>query len=92
MIAAEVVGGSKPIQFGMTDNDRGAKSLIAQRLGYPVLLIEAIQGGNRALKEENDRRSFAMVFQGQSCRRDDEAFERYSQAAKAQHQELGLKS
>jgi phytanoyl-CoA hydroxylase len=38
------------------------------------------------------RRSFAMVFQGQSCRRDDEAFERYSQAAKAQHQELGLKS
>src|SRR4051812_37466339 len=60
-IAAEGVGGSRPIRFGLTDNDRGAKSLIAGRLGYPVLLIEAIQGANRGLAVENDRRSFAMA-------------------------------
>jgi phytanoyl-CoA hydroxylase len=38
------------------------------------------------------RRSFGLVFEGNSCRRDEEAFARYSQAAKQQHQELGLKS
>lgn len=39
-----------------------------------------------------NRRSFAMVFKGESCRRDEVAFERYREAAKAQHQEMGLKS
>jgi hypothetical protein len=63
-IAAEVVGGSKPIVFGLTDNDRGPKAEISRRLGYPVLLIEAIQGAVRALAEENDRRSFAMAVFG----------------------------
>ena len=38
------------------------------------------------------RRSFAMVFQAHACRRDEEAFRRYSQAAQAQHQELGLRT
>ena len=60
-IAADVIGGSKPVQFGQTDNDRGAKAEIARRLGYPVLLVEAIQGGNRGLVEEDDRRGFAMA-------------------------------
>src|SRR5262245_3070432 len=60
-IAAEVVGGTKAVKFGLTDGDRGAKSEIAKRLGYPVLLIEAIQGANRAFAEEDDRRSFAMA-------------------------------
>jgi hypothetical protein len=59
-IAAEVVGGKKPVKFGQTDNDRGAKSEIARRLGYPVLLCEAIQGANRGLAAEDDRRSLAM--------------------------------
>jgi phytanoyl-CoA hydroxylase len=38
------------------------------------------------------RRSFALVFQGVSCRRDEDAFARYQASAKAQHQELGLKT
>jgi hypothetical protein len=63
-IAAEVVGGGKPIQFGVTDNDRGAKREIARRLGYPILLIEAIQGANRGFFSQEDRRSFALaIFQ-----------------------------
>jgi phytanoyl-CoA hydroxylase len=36
------------------------------------------------------RRAFAMVIRGASCRRDDEAFARYSAALARQHQELGL--
>ena len=38
------------------------------------------------------RRSFAMVFKGVSCQRDEAAFARYLAAAREQHQELGLKT
>ncbi|MGD9856220.1 MAG: phytanoyl-CoA dioxygenase family protein [Planctomycetaceae bacterium] len=37
-----------------------------------------------------NRRAFAMVFQGESCRRDDDAFARYEAALHSQHSELGL--
>ena len=36
------------------------------------------------------RRSFAMVFRGVSCQRDDIAYNRYLAAARSQHQEHGL--
>ncbi len=38
------------------------------------------------------RRSFAMVFKGISCQRDEEAYRRYAQALAAQHDTLGLES
>lgn len=37
------------------------------------------------------RRSFAMVYKGVSCQRDEVAYERYLNMAKEQHQEQGLK-
>lgn len=37
------------------------------------------------------RRSFAMVFKGASCRRDDDAYQRYLASAREQHQEMGLR-
>ena len=39
-----------------------------------------------------NRRAFAMVIRGESCRRDEEAFERYRDAVRAQHKELGLQT
>jgi hypothetical protein len=63
-IAAGVVGGTRPIQFGQTDNDRAAKGEVARRLGYPVILCEAIQGANRGLTAEDDRRSLAITLLG----------------------------
>jgi len=36
------------------------------------------------------RRSFAMVFKGESCRRDADAYQRYLASAREQHQRLGL--
>jgi phytanoyl-CoA hydroxylase len=36
------------------------------------------------------RRSFAMVFKGVSCQRDEFAFHRYSESARSQHQQAGL--
>lgn len=35
------------------------------------------------------RRAFAMVYKGESCRRDEEAYARYAQAVKSQHNALG---
>ena len=43
------------------------------------------------LSTTRHRRSFAMVFKGASCQRDQDAFERYQASARAQHQEMGLK-
>ena len=36
------------------------------------------------------RRAFAMVMQGESCRRDEEAYARYMAALKQQHEALGV--
>lgn len=36
------------------------------------------------------RRSFALVFQGVSCQRDDQAYQRYLQSASTQHREMGV--
>jgi phytanoyl-CoA hydroxylase len=39
-----------------------------------------------------NRRAFAMVYKGASCRRDEAAFARYQSAVQEQHQQLGLKT
>jgi phytanoyl-CoA hydroxylase len=44
------------------------------------------------LSAERHRRSFALVFKGLSCGRDEAAFARYQAAARKQHQELGLQT
>jgi phytanoyl-CoA hydroxylase len=41
---------------------------------------------------DRHRRAFAMVFRGVSCRRDEEAFARYSADVKKQHDQMGLKA
>ena len=47
-----------------------------------------LAGANRSATRH--RRAFAMVFRGESCRRDDDAFARYQASAKAQQQSLGV--
>jgi phytanoyl-CoA hydroxylase len=42
------------------------------------------------LSATRHRRSFAMVFKGISCRRDEVAFANYSESARAQHRQAGL--
>jgi len=42
--------------------------------------------------KDRQRRAFAMVCRGVSCRRDEEAFARYQTAAKAQQHQMGLKT
>jgi phytanoyl-CoA hydroxylase len=40
---------------------------------------------------KRQRRAFAMVFRGTSCRRDEAAYRRYEQALRSQHTTMGLK-
>jgi phytanoyl-CoA hydroxylase len=44
------------------------------------------------LSQIRHRRSFAMVFKGVSCRRDEAAFARYMASAREQHSAMGLKT
>lgn len=44
------------------------------------------------LSASRHRRSFAIVFRGASCRRDESAYERYLASAREQHWELGLRT
>jgi phytanoyl-CoA hydroxylase len=39
-----------------------------------------------------NRRAFAMVFKGESCRRDEAAYARYMAGLKEQHQQMGLQT
>jgi phytanoyl-CoA hydroxylase len=50
---------------------------------------------HRALPNQSttrNRRAFAMVYKGVSCRRDEQAFARYQASAKQQHESMGLKT
>jgi phytanoyl-CoA hydroxylase len=51
---------------------------------------ETIHRAEPNCSTNRNRRAFAMVFRGASCRRDEEAFARYMAALKRQHEELGL--
>lgn len=53
---------------------------------------DAIHRADANRSKDRNRRAFAMVFRGVSCVRDEEAFQRYQQAMKAQHQKMGLAS
>ena len=44
------------------------------------------------LSTTRHRRSLAMVFKGASCRRDNDAYQRYLASARMQHQAMGLKT
>ncbi len=81
---------------GITDygpEDRERESLAILQPGDAV-----IHHGNTIHRAEANRspvrhrRSFALVFRGESCRRDEAAFTRYKAALKSQHDELGLQT
>jgi phytanoyl-CoA hydroxylase len=79
---------------GITDyspDDFGREVAVSLRAGDAVAHHGmTIHRADANLSPSRERRSFAMVFKGVSCRRDDEAFARYTASARQQHQELGL--
>jgi phytanoyl-CoA hydroxylase len=51
-----------------------------------------IHRADASMSTTRHRRSFALVFKGVSCQRDEAAFARYLASARVQHQEMGLKT
>lgn len=52
---------------------------------------ETIHRAEANVSPIRNRRAFAMVCRGESCRRDEEAFTRYQSALKLQHEQMGIK-
>ena len=75
------------------DADRAEEIAVPMQPGDVVIhhgnTIHRADANRSALRH---RRSFAMVFRGVSCSRDEQAFARYLESARSQHQELGLKT
>jgi phytanoyl-CoA hydroxylase len=88
--ASRVLGFSQGISdYGPEDEDREVRIHLAPgdvvaHHGNTIHRADANRSPTR------NRRAFAMVYRGISCRRDEEAFARYEQARKAQHEALGL--
>lgn len=89
--ATEVLGFSQGItDFGPGDEVREH----AVRLQPGDLAVHHGETIHRAMpnRSANRRReAFAMVFRGESCRRDESAFERYQSAVRQQHASLSAK-
>ncbi|HEY4309177.1 MAG TPA: phytanoyl-CoA dioxygenase family protein [Pirellulales bacterium] len=89
---------SRILGFSQGINDYAAEDFV-QEVAVPVragdALVHAGMTIHRAdanISTTRQRRSFAMVFKGVSCQRDEAAYGRYRAAAHHQRQELGLKT
>jgi hypothetical protein len=60
-IAAELLAG-KPIEFKGNHAQGKMMRALAARLGYPLALLEALQGAVYLLDAEDDRRAFAIAI------------------------------
>jgi phytanoyl-CoA hydroxylase len=90
--ATKVLGFSQGISdYGPEDEAREVK--ICLKPGDAVVHHgNTIHRADPNRSADRNRRAFAMVIRGVSCRRDEEGFARYSQSAQAQHEVLGLKT
>jgi phytanoyl-CoA hydroxylase len=79
---------------GITDygpDDQAREVQVGQQPGDVVAHHgETIHRADANRSRTRYRRAFAMVYKGVSCRRDDEAYQRYLSVLKSQHQQMGL--
>jgi phytanoyl-CoA hydroxylase len=90
--ASNVLGFSQGItDYGRTDEAREVKIHLepGDVVAHHAMTIHRAEPNRSATRQ---RRAFAMVFRGVSCRRDEEAFARYQQSLKWQHERMGLKT
>ena len=88
---SEILGFSQGItDFGDNDREREVPMLLepGDAIAHHGNTIHRAEPNN----SDRHRRAFAMVLKGISCQRDEEAFNRYTQALKAQHEKMGLKT
>jgi len=88
--ATEVIGFSQGIaDYG--PDDQAAESLVCLEPGDLVVHHgETIHRADANRSATRNRRAFAMVFRGESCRVDEQSRKSYQAAVEAQHQRHGL--
>lgn len=88
--ASEVLGFSQGIpDYGPADRD--AERAVCLQAGDLVAHHgETIHRADPNRSADRQRRAFAMVFRGVSCRRDADAYARYQAALHEQHETMGL--
>jgi len=89
---SRILGFSQGIADYSAEDFLGEKAILLEPGDAVAHLGMTIHRADANLSTTRQRRSFAMVFKGASCRRDEEAYERYLAAARQQHQDLGLKT
>jgi phytanoyl-CoA hydroxylase len=89
---SQILGFSQGINDFTTDDFNREVAAIMQPGDVVAHHGMTIHRADANLSLTRHRRSFAMVFTGVSCRRDEAAFARYSESARAQHTAMGLKT
>lgn len=90
--SSSILGFSQGItDYGPTDTRR--EVAVCLEPGDAVIHHgEMIHRADANRSAARNRRAFAMVMEGASCRRDEEAFSRYQAALREQHQALGVQT
>lgn len=89
---SQILGFSQGIMDYTTDDFNREVAAVMQPGDVVVHHGMTIHRADANLSQTRHRRSFAMVFRGVSCQRDEEAFARYSESAREQHSAMGLKT
>ena len=91
-------GSTQVLGFSQGIRDYGAADIARERLVELQPGDAVAHHGNAIHRAEpnqsqaSQRRAFAIVFQAQSCQRDEEAYDRYMQNVQQQHASLGLET
>lgn len=89
---SQILGFSQGINDFTTDDFNREVAAVLQPGDVTVHHGMTIHRADASLSQTRHRRSFAMVFTGASCQRDEEAFARYSESAREQQRDMGLKT
>ena len=89
---SQILGFSQGINDFTTDDFNRERAAVMQPGDVAVHHGMTIHRADANLSQTRHRRSFAMVFTGVSCQRDEDAFARYSASAREQHVAMGLKT
>lgn len=89
---SQILGFSQGINDFSTDDFNREMAAIMQPGDVVVHHGMTIHRADANLSQARHRRSFAMVYRGVSCQRDEVAFARYTESAREQHSALGLKT
>ncbi len=89
---SQILGFSQGIMDYTTDDFNRERAALMEPGDAVVHHGMMIHRADANLSATRHRRSFAMVFKGVSCRRDESAFARYMASAREQHSAMGLKT